>query len=67
MKPGEHKDMAIPFGKYGPKDGKPGTLIADLPKDYLEYLLEQDWFIRKFPEHAKQSQIELNYRKKFDL
>lgn len=61
MKPGEQKDLAIPFGKYK------GELIADLGNGYLEWLLSQDWFCQKFPDHKKQIDIELLYRKKFSI
>ena len=61
MKPGEHEDKEIPFGKYK------GTLIADCEKSYLVWLLEQDWFCEKFTGLVKQIRIELKYRDDFDI
>ena len=29
----------MPFGKHGPKDGKPGTLISELDPTYINWLL----------------------------
>lgn len=31
----------IRFGKYGPKDGKPGLLWSEVPKDYLRWICEK--------------------------
>jgi len=31
----------LTFGKYGPKDGKPGMLYTDVPTDYLDWMLKQ--------------------------
>ena len=59
MKKGEHEDTAMPFGKHS------GELIADIPSDYLRWLLEQDWFCRK-ADLAKQVKIEMEFRDKFD-
>ena len=55
------KDIPIPFGKYK------GILIVDIDNDYLNWLLEQDWFCQKFPEHKKQIEIEIAYRNKFNI
>lgn len=59
MKPGEHQDLTIPFGKF--KD----QLIADIEYSYLQFLLDQEWFWVKFPEHVKQIKIEIQYRKEW--
>jgi len=60
MKPGEHKDMAMPFGKYK------GELVADLEDSYLIWLLDQEWVHKSYPELANQLKIEDQYRKKFN-
>jgi uncharacterized protein (DUF3820 family) len=57
MKPGEQKDIVIPFGKHK------GELIADIEASYLKWLLDQVFFEEKFPEYYKQVKIELGYRK----
>lgn len=31
-------DTPMPFGKYGPKNGKPGNLLKHVPADYLLWL-----------------------------
>lgn len=61
MRPGEHKDIKLPFG------GRKGELVADVPNDYLIWLEEQEWVANKFPELFKQIQIEIAYRKKFGI
>lgn len=58
-------DMRMPFGKHGPKDGKPGTLICDLPDSYLIWILDQDWLYKKFPKLAEQIVIEHKYRNRW--
>src|SRR2546430_7251562 len=41
------EDARIPrrlsFGKYGPKDGKPGMLYSEVDIGYLEWMLKQDF------------------------
>lgn len=53
--------MKISFGVYR------GHLVADIPNHYLNWLLEQDWFCKKFLDLKEQTEIELEYRKKFDI
>jgi len=36
--------VLIPFGKYK------GEQVADCPRDYLNWLLEQDWLYDKYPD-----------------
>lgn len=63
-KPSEDKsyrDMKIPFGKHR------GELLADIPNSYLEWLLEQEFFEEKFPEHYTMSKKEMEYRRKFNI
>ena len=51
----------IPFGKYE------GVDIEDIDNDrYLEWLLEQEWFVNKFPEGVKAIETELNFRDTYD-
>lgn len=61
MSNSKQKDIEIPFGKYK------GQLIADVPNHYLNWLLEQDWFCKKFIDLKKQSDIEIEYRMKFNI
>ncbi len=56
LKPGEHKDMAMSFGKYK------GRLICDLPDDYIFWLKDQDWVKDNYPELLKQLDIENKFR-----
>ena len=44
------------FGKYKGKD------IEDVPSSYLKYLLESDWFDKKYPDLVKEMDKELKYR-----
>jgi hypothetical protein len=54
------KSMFImPFGKFIGMD------IEDVEDWYLEYLLDQDWFKKKFPVGFKAAQTEFKYREKF--
>jgi len=53
----KYEDKPIPFGKYK------GQLICDCPKDYLEFLIDQDWFRNKFKDLADLVKQELEYRK----
>ncbi len=53
--------MNLPnFGKFRNKD------IEDVPDSYLVWLLETDWFDKKFPALVKPIDEELKYRNKFD-
>lgn len=57
----KQKDIKFTFGKY--KD----ILIADVPNHYLNWLMEQDWFISKFVELQEQVEIELKYREQHNI
>lgn len=56
MKSGEHKDIAMPFGKHK------GALVCDLEDSYILWLKDQDWLYRDWPELAKQIDIENKFR-----
>ncbi len=49
----------IPFGKH---KGKP---IEDVDRGYLEWLLEQDWFLEKFGKGKEAIEKELKFRDRF--
>jgi uncharacterized protein (DUF3820 family) len=55
------KDISLTFGKYN------GVLIADIPNQYLGWIMDQNWFCSQYPGIAKQVEIELIYRNKFDI
>ncbi len=57
----KQKDIGMPFGKYK------GTLIADIPNNYLFWIMEQDWFVKEFPTIKEQVVIEIKYRQKFNI
>ena len=48
--------MLMSFGKHR------GKSIEDIPSDYLEWLMEQDWFIEKYEPIAQMVERELAYR-----
>jgi len=50
----------LPFGNYKGKD------IEDIPTDYLKWLLETDWFDKKYPELVDEIETELKYRDDWD-
>jgi uncharacterized protein (DUF3820 family) len=54
-------DKPIPFGKFK------GTLICDCSDNYLNYLLDQDWFCLKFKDLLELVKMEIKYRKDFDI
>ena len=56
LKPGEHKDMKMPFGKHK------GELICDLPDDYIFWLKDQNWVHTSYPDLLKQLDIENKFR-----
>jgi uncharacterized protein (DUF3820 family) len=48
----------IPFGKYrGP--------IEDVPTHYLNWLMEQEWFCKKFRDGVPKIEEELKFRERF--
>ena len=51
----------LPFGKHK------GEGIEDVPLNYLEWLMEQDWFLEKYPEGEKAVNDEIAYRIKFEM
>jgi uncharacterized protein (DUF3820 family) len=50
----------LPFGKYS---GQPIEDIEDV--NYLEWLLEQDWFVNKFGDGVVAIEKELKFRETF--
>lgn len=51
----------FPFGKYK------GKGIEDVPSDYLDWCLGEDWFCKKFRHGAEQIAQELGYRKQHNI
>jgi len=49
-------DTIMPFGKHR------GEPIHSIERSYLEFLLEQDWFEKKFPELCKDVEAHLTRR-----
>ena len=47
---------AMPFGLHMGKE------ITDIPRSYLNFLLEQDWFEEKFPDLFNEIEEELEIR-----
>ena len=50
--------MIMPFGKYVNKE------VEEIFSDYLEWLMEEDWFLEKFEELAEEVEGELETRTK---
>lgn len=46
----------LTFGNYNGQD------IESVPSDYLKWLLESDWFEKKYPELVEEIDTELAYR-----
>jgi uncharacterized protein (DUF3820 family) len=46
----------LSFGNYK------GHEIENVPSDYLIWLLESDWFDKKYPELVEEVEAELQYR-----
>lgn len=67
LKKGEHKDIEMPFGRYGPKGLKPGKLICDLPDWYLDWICAQVFVKEDYPEVFKQACIEIKFRRVYDI
>jgi len=57
----KQKDIKFPLGKYN------DILIADIPNHYLNWILEQSWFVEKYIEINEQIDIEMTYRRKFNI
>lgn len=51
--------MKLPFGMFRDTD------IEDVPDSYITWLLETDWFDKKFPQLVKPLDEELKYRQKW--
>jgi hypothetical protein len=51
----------LPLGKYRGKD------IEDVPNWYLNFLLEQEWFISRFSDKIPVVEKEIQYRERFDI
>lgn len=50
----------LPFGKYR------GIDIEDIPDSYLIFLLESDWFGKKYKHLVKKLDEEISFRDKWD-
>lgn len=57
----KYEDIPLPFGKHK------GKLICDIPSLYLQWLLDQDWFVRDHPKMEEMIKMELDYRKKWEV
>lgn len=53
--------FTMPFGKHKGED------IEDLDDNYLNWLMEQEWFIEKYPSGAKAVESELAFREEWLL
>ena len=60
LKPMVTETNSLPFGRYE------GIDISDVPDSYLIYLLESDWFDKKYPHLVKKLDEEIAYRDKWD-
>lgn len=56
-----YEDIPMPFGKFK------GTLIADVPDGYLQWVIDQDSIKTDWPKIHTMADKELKYRKKFDI
>jgi uncharacterized protein (DUF3820 family) len=56
----EAAKLAMPFGAY--KDDN----LCDIPKRYLQWLLDQDWFDKKYPELCEAVGVILNWKEKYE-
>lgn len=54
-------DSKLPFGKYK------GILLRFVNSNYLNWLLEQDWFLDKYDDLAVQVEAELAWRDKWNV
>lgn len=54
--------LYLPFGKS--KNDK--KTIDELPSSYLQYLLEQDWFEKKYERFIEPVEAELHWRDVMD-
>lgn len=53
----------IGFSKYGPKNGKPGTLYTDVPTGMLQWIVHNDRVNDMDPWEVKATQLELDRRR----
>jgi uncharacterized protein (DUF3820 family) len=51
--------FTMPFGRFKGKD------IEDLPRYYLDWLIDQSFFVEQFPDGLKAVLTEVKYRDKF--
>ena len=51
-------DMILSFGKHVNED------IREIPSDYLQWLMEQDWFEEKFDNIRQRVEEELKIRER---
>ncbi|MDD2679532.1 MAG: DUF3820 family protein [Candidatus Omnitrophica bacterium] len=56
-----YEDKPMPFGEYK------GELICDVPTSYLAWLLDQNWFNKKFADLKDIAEQEMEYRKRWNL
>jgi len=49
----------MPFGKYE------GMAVEDLQTYYLQWLIGEEWFVKKFGDGAEAIRQELKYRERF--
>ena len=49
-------DMVMPFGKHVDED------IREVPSDYFEWLLDEDWFEEKFEKLCQRIKEEMETR-----
>ena len=48
--------MILPFGKYVNRE------VREVPSDYLEWLMDEDWFCDQYEELAAEVEDELDVR-----
>jgi uncharacterized protein (DUF3820 family) len=56
-----YEDKPFPFGAH--RD----VLICDVPKSYLNWILEQEWFEEKFKDLYDLVKLEIAYRDKWHI
>jgi len=62
---GLHDDIMMTFGKFGPgADLRP---IGHVPKSYLRWCLEQDWFEEKHEDLIDLFNEEINWREQWNI
>ena len=56
-----YEDVPMPFGKFR------GTLIADVPDGYLQWMIDQDSIKANWSKIWELAKKELKYRKDFNI